>query len=59
MINHYTPKELKFPDFKVSTRYFFSEEENKNGHLVMTNDYFYEDKRKEKTNKSKERNKNE
>ena len=43
-----TPKELKTPDFQVSSRYFFSEQEEKWA-FGDTEDYFYkEQKRKEK-----------
>ena len=41
-----TPKELKRPDFQVSTRYFFCEQEEKWA-FGDTNDYFYEDKQRE------------
>ena len=42
-----TPKELKTPDFQVSSRYFFSEQEEKWA-FGDTEDYFYkEQKRKE------------
>ena len=47
-----TPKELKRPDFQVSTRNFFCEQESKWA-FGDSNDYFYEDKErdvKEKTN---------
>ena len=40
-----TPKELKRPDFQVSTRYFFCEQENKWA-FGDSNDYFYEDKQR-------------
>ena len=40
-----TPKELKRPDFQVSTRYFFCEQENKWAFGDST-DYFYEDKQR-------------
>ena len=38
-----TPKELKKPDFKVSTRYFYCEQEAR-WSFGDTDDYFYEDK---------------
>ena len=38
-----TPKELKKPDFKVSTRYFHCEQEAR-WSFGDTDDYFYEDK---------------
>tara|TARA_B100001778_G_scaffold29853_1_gene21627 strand:+ start:304 stop:981 length:678 start_codon:yes stop_codon:yes gene_type:complete len=41
-----TPKELKIPDFQVSTRYFFCEQEEKWA-FGDSNDYFYEDKERE------------
>jgi uncharacterized protein involved in tolerance to divalent cations len=41
-----TPKDLKKPDFQVSTRYFFSEQEEKWA-FGDSNDYFYEDKKRE------------
>jgi hypothetical protein len=37
-----TPKELKKPDFKVSTRYFYCEQEAR-WSFGDTDDYFYED----------------
>ena len=39
------PKELKRPDFKVSTRYFHSEQESKWA-FGDTDDYFYEEKKR-------------
>ena len=41
-----TPKELKKPDFQVSSRYFFCEQEQKWA-FGDSNDYFYEDKERE------------
>ena len=41
-----TPKELKIPDFQVSTRYFFCEQEEKWA-FGDSNDYFYEDKKRD------------
>ena len=41
-----TPKDLKIPDFQVSTRYFFSEQEEKWA-FGDSKDYFYEDKKRE------------
>ena len=40
-----TPKELKKPDFQVSTRYFFCEQEAKWA-FGDSNDYFYEDEQR-------------
>ena len=40
-----TPSELKMPDFKVSSRYFFSESDVK-WVFGDTNDYFYKEKEK-------------
>ena len=40
-----TPKELKKPDFQVSSRYFFSEQEEKWA-FGDSNDYFYEDQQR-------------
>ena len=39
-----TPKELKTPDFNVSTRYFFSEQEEKWA-FGDSDKYFYEEKK--------------
>ena len=41
-----TPKELKRPDFQVSTRNFFCEQESKWA-FGDSNDYFYEDKERD------------
>ena len=40
-----TPKELKKPDFQVSSRYFFCEQEEKWA-FGDSNDYFYEDEKR-------------
>jgi len=40
-----TPKELKKPDFQVSSRYFFCEQEEKWA-FGDSNDYFYEDEQR-------------
>ena len=40
-----TPKELKIPDFQVSSRYFFSEQEEKWA-FGDSNDYFYKDEKR-------------
>ena len=48
-----TPKELKKPDFQVSTRYFFSEKEDK-WSFGDSNDYFYEDEERESIKKEKD-----
>ncbi len=44
------PKELKIPDFQVSTRYFFSEQESKWA-FGDTEDYFYKEQIEKKENK--------
>ena len=48
-----TPKELKIPDFQVSTRYFFSEQEEKWNDLIDSKDYLYKESKREKQHKLK------
>ena len=47
-----TPSELKKPDFKVSSRYYFSEQEDK-WSFGDSDDYFYEEVKRNE-NKEKE-----
>ena len=48
-----TPKDLKIPDFQVSTRYFFSEQEEKWA-FGDSKDYFYKEKKREQKIRSPE-----
>ena len=48
-----TPKDLKIPDFQVSTRYFFSEQEEKWA-FGDSKDFFYKEKKREQKIRSPE-----